>query len=102
MTETLREGDFMYTPNLRFTSDTDPENPILIASEVLGLTMALNGYAKDFFENGSNLGGFVEHPDSMSETAYTRFKESWQSSYCLLYTSPSPRDRTRPRMPSSA
>ena len=43
--------------------------------------MALNGYAKDFFENGSNLGGFVEHPDSMSETAYTRFKESWQSSY---------------------
>jgi HK97 family phage portal protein len=80
-TETLREGDFMYTPNLRFTSDTDPENPILIASEVLGLTMALNGYAKDFFENGSNLGGFVEHPESMTETAYTRFKESWQASY---------------------
>ena len=24
------------------------------------------------------------------------------SSYCLLYTSPSPRDRTRSRMPSSA
>ena len=25
-----------------------------------------------------------------------------QVSYCLLYTSPSPRDRTRSRMPSSA
>ena len=25
----------------------------------------------------------------------------WQN-YCLLYTSPSPRDRTRSRMPSSA
>ena len=25
-----------------------------------------------------------------------------QSQYCLLYTSPSPRDRTRSRMPSSA
>ena len=25
-----------------------------------------------------------------------------QSKYCLLYTSPSPRDRTRSRMPSSA
>ena len=24
------------------------------------------------------------------------------SNFCLLYTSPSPRDRTRPRMPSSA
>jgi len=32
-------------------------------------------------------------------------KNSWQwdlNSICLLYTSPSPRDRTRPRMPSSA
>ena len=26
----------------------------------------------------------------------------WQSNTCLLYTSPSPRDRTRSRMPSSA
>ena len=26
----------------------------------------------------------------------------WQSNPCLLYTSPSPRDRTRSRMPSSA
>ena len=25
-----------------------------------------------------------------------------ESTYCLLYTSPSPRDRTRSRMPSSA
>ena len=29
--------------------------------------------------------------------AYAKFSE-----YCLLYTSPSPRDRTRSRMPSSA
>ena len=28
--------------------------------------------------------------------------ESWQLLVCLLYTSPSPRDRTRSRMPSSA
>lgn len=80
-TETLREGEFMYTPNLRFSSSTNPEDPIKIASDVLGLTMALNGYAKDFFENGSNLGGFVEHPASMTDTAYKRFKESWQSAY---------------------
>ena len=26
----------------------------------------------------------------------------WRCYYCLLYTSPSPRDRTRSRMPSSA
>ena len=33
-----------------------------------------------------------------------KHKELWQhiSGCCLLYTSPSPRDRTRSRMPSSA
>ena len=28
--------------------------------------------------------------------------DDWQDNPCLLYTSPSPRDRTRSRMPSSA
>ena len=32
---------------------------------------------------------------------YERIRRGW-SKYCLLYTSPSPRDRTRSRMPSSA
>lgn len=80
-TETLIEGEFMYTPGIRFNSDVDPENPIAMAAEVLGLTMALNGYAKDFFENGSNMGGFVEYPESVSDLAYNRFKDSWQSTY---------------------
>jgi len=33
-----------------------------------------------------------------------RIEDTWQLRYrgCLLYTSPSPRDRTRSRMPSSA
>ena len=34
--------------------------------------------------------------------AYTRFLAFYSDSPCLLYTSPSPRDRTRSRMPSSA
>lgn len=79
--ERLREGEFMYTPGLRFTNIDTPENPIRIASDVLGLTLALNGYAKDFFENGTNLGGFIESPDALSDQAYARFKESWQATY---------------------
>ena len=31
-----------------------------------------------------------------------RFREYVREKICLLYTSPSPRDRTRSRMPSSA
>ncbi len=80
-TETLRDGDYMYTPGLRFGSDIDPENPIQIAANVLGLTMALNGFAQDYFENGSNLGGFVEYPEAPSEEAWERFRESWQETY---------------------
>ena len=79
--ERLREGEYMHTPGFRFVSDVQPENPIFIASEVLGLTMALNGYAKDFFESGSNMGGFVEYPESIGEDAYNKFKESWQATY---------------------
>jgi HK97 family phage portal protein len=82
VTENLREGEFMYTPNLRFSSVDDPEDPISIASDVLGLTMALNGFAKDYFENGSNLGGFVECPaEAEAEKAYKLFKESWNEMY---------------------
>ena len=33
---------------------------------------------------------------------YTNFKDFVKNDGCLLYTSPSPRDRTRSRMPSSA
>ena len=34
--------------------------------------------------------------------SYVRKDEIGEDEYCLLYTSPSPRDRTRSRMPSSA
>ena len=44
------------------------------------------------------------HPDRNKDdkTAERKFKEAAAAYDCLLYTSPSPRDRTRSRMPSSA
>ena len=68
-TETLYEGYFMYTPALRFDSDADTHSAINIAADVLGLTMALKGYAKDYFDATS-----VE-PQTMSDEGYKRFKE---------------------------
>lgn len=79
--ERLREGQFMYTPGLRFGDAEDPEDAVRIAADVLGLTMALNGYAKDFFENGTNLGGFIEYDGTISDESYERFKESWAKTY---------------------
>lgn len=83
LTETLREGEFMFTPGLRFSDVTNPEDPVKIASDVLGLTMALNGFAKDFFENGANIGGIVELPEgsSLSDPAFDRFQKSWDEAY---------------------
>ena len=80
-TERLREGEFMHTPGLRFSDTDDPEDPVKIARDVLGLTMALNGYAKGFFENGTNLGGFIEYDGTVSDQAYERFKNSWAKTY---------------------
>ena len=49
--------------------------------------------AKDLMEKAKSLG----HPDADAQLSVMRLDE-----ICLLYTSPSPRDRTRSRMPSSA
>ena len=45
-------------------------------------------------------GGYVEHVNRVVRCALKQY-ELWKED-CLLYTSPSPRDRTRSRMPSSA
>ena len=67
--ERLYEGQYMYTPGFRFQDEIEPEDAVRIASEVLGLTMALNGYAKDYFQNGTNIGGFLEYPAGIGEAA---------------------------------
>ena len=77
----LYEGQYMYTPGFRFQNEIIPEDAIRIASEVLGLTMSLNGYAKDFFQNGANMGGFVEYPNAINAEAFERFKKDWQKAY---------------------
>ena len=51
----------------------------------------------------SNLNGFLAKlDDEVQLTVYLNDNISSAERNCLLYTSPSPRDRTRSRMPSSA
>ena len=40
--------------------------------------------------------------DTVREIGFVKTENLDESNCCLLYTSPSPRDRTRSRMPSSA
>ena len=44
----------------------------------------------------------LDRPDTKKRPIQTLVERSIQLKACLLYTSPSPRDRTRSRMPSSA
>ena len=51
----------------------------------------------------ANLIGVADPNEERGKLAIDQFQCEWFRDYsCLLYTSPSPRDRTRSRMPSSA
>lgn len=80
-TERLREGEFLYVPSFLFSSAKDPEDPIRIAADVLGLTDNLTRYARATFEQGVNPGGFIESPAGLSDKAFTRLKEDFAKSY---------------------
>lgn len=79
--EILYDGYYMHTPGMRIFNENSPEDPVMIASDVLGLSMALHGYAKDYFENGANLGGILELSESLSDEAYAKLQESWNKTY---------------------
>lgn len=81
MGEKIYEADFLHTPGLRFNNEEQSEDFIRIAGEVLGLTMSLNSYAKEFFDNGSNMGGFISYPNGINEVAFNKFKEDWKKAY---------------------
>ena len=75
----LSTEDIWYTPN---------EN----SNSMANLVMHLNGNVRQYIVSG--IGGVRDNRQ--------RGLEFEKSNSCLLYTSPSPRDRTRSRMPSSA
>ena len=66
--------------------------------------------AEQSIQREALLGGFMhqiilQHSDieaALSHSLAQKLASAQMSEHCLLYTSPSPRDRTRSRMPSSA
>ena len=64
-------------------------------------------YGLHEIEGYANLAGVIvmggaQNVTELDELPYLQREQQWIQSCCLLYTSPSPRDRTRSRMPSSA
>ena len=60
------------------------------------------GDKKAMYDIYTSGGGVSLSEDYLAETLFNKKKTLATAYICLLYTSPSPRDRTRSRMPSSA
>ncbi len=56
-------------------------SPIRLAAGAIGLSIATEQFGGMFFENGARPGGILRHPGVLSEEAYTRLKENWDSSH---------------------
>ena len=63
---------------------------------------AKNITKKNFSKFGQLIDTTKKNPISINDGYAQRFDDLINIDTCLLYTSPSPRDRTRSRMPSSA
>ena len=66
-----------------------------LSTPIYTLTRNTNNNNSFFFGVTSAADPYFRHPYSSDNAAYQQF-------YCLLYTSPSPRDKRQSRMPSSA
>ncbi len=53
------------------------ESRILKCQDSLGLYMAAEEFGSKFFANGTTLAGVLEHPQTMSDKAYSRLRKSW-------------------------
>ena len=87
VSEAINDGDiaFTNTPVTELTISTNNPDAFYEIGETI------------LFNVSSNVSGEVNYV-----IKYDQFADSLQAGSCLLYTSPSPRDRTRSRMPSSA
>ena len=69
----------------------------------LSLAGAAGGLSTDANTDSSENSSSIDFSDDIENLrAYAKLAGTTEDGICLLYTSPSPRDRTRSRMPSSA
>ena len=103
----LCEKDTMSEHTPMVTDDQDAEERAKSLSDI-SFPEDLLKYAQEIVENLENEAGMIEEIKSaachVGEMKIARQLQEFQqkSFICLLYTSPSPRDRQKSRMPSSA
>ena len=76
--------------------------PILIASAALGVLASTSELKSRASHADLNINDVSDVAAHFSDVVPTDWAYQALSNFCLLYTSPSPRDRQKSRMPSSA
>ena len=71
-------------------------------ANIIGANEIMHGKLSEIIHDGSGLFKGVENSFKATRYHSLIIEEKTLDKDCLLYTSPSPRDRTRSRMPSSA
>jgi HK97 family phage portal protein len=61
-------------------------SPIQVASEAIGLAIAVEEYGARFFGNGAQPGGVIEMPGTLGDEATKKFKASWAEAHQGLTT----------------
>ena len=58
--------------------------PVTLAREAFGLSMATEEFGARFFSQGTNAGGIAEYPGQLSDPAFERYKKSFEEAYSGL------------------
>jgi len=72
--------NMLHVPGLSFNGIVG-KSPIEVAAENIGLGLALQKFGAEFFKNGATFSGTLEHPGSLSDTAYEHLKESMKNEH---------------------
>ena len=98
----LRQSPMTQTKDLDLEMGIIKATSIILAIALCHFTGATSQAQTAKVKIGSPMPDFKLKDFRGKEFSSTEFKNKSTIAVCLLYTSPSPRDRTRSRMPSSA
>jgi HK97 family phage portal protein len=76
----LRQENVLHIKGLG-AEGTEGYSVLRLAAESLGMTLAAQTFGATFFGNGTTIGAILTHPNTLSEKATQRLRESWQTIY---------------------
>jgi HK97 family phage portal protein len=76
----IQENKVFHIPGLSFDG-VQGYSPISVMRNEIGLGLALQDFGSKYFQNGTNLGGYLEHPGKLGDKARIHLKEDLQENF---------------------